>query len=226
APQEHRLAGKADIRFKQLDRKAYATFDLDRRLRVERASIGGAEVRFRQFDVDSTIEFDLSNQQFNSSPVLHVEYSGIHDTDENRHEPVLARVSENSAFLLYEGKWFPTNGLYRDKADMRLKVNAPPEWTLVSDLAKAGDGFASSQPSYWGTVAAGKYTTTSYKAENNDISVNSLKGSADVVKSMAESVGKVFDFYSQKFGSPPSSNFRIVEVEGANWNSQWSVGML
>ena len=25
APQEHRLAGKADIRFKQLDRKAYAT---------------------------------------------------------------------------------------------------------------------------------------------------------------------------------------------------------
>src|SRR5919109_997592 len=50
APQEHRLAGKADIRFKQLDRKTYATFDLDRRLRVDRASIGAAEVRFRQFD--------------------------------------------------------------------------------------------------------------------------------------------------------------------------------
>src|SRR5207253_1686477 len=42
----------------------------------------------------------------------------------------------------------------------------------------------------------------------------------------AESVGKVFDYYSQKFGPPPSSSFRIVEVEGANWNSQWSVGML
>ena len=225
-PREHRLTGKADIKFKQLDRKTYATFDLDRRLRVDRASLGGAEVRFRQFDVDSTVEIDLSNQQFNSNPVLHIEYSGTLDPEENRHDPVLARVSEDSAFLLYEGRWFPTNGLYRDKADMRLKVNAPPEWTLVTDLAKAGDGFASTQPSYWGTVAAGKYTTTSYKSDNGDISVHSVKGAADVVKSMAESVGKVFDYYSQKLGPPPSSSFRIVEVEGANWNSQWSVGML
>src|SRR5436853_3927960 len=172
-PQEHRLTGKADIKFKQLDRKNYAAFDLDRRLRVDRASIGTAEVRFRQFDVDSTVEFDLSNQQFNSNPVLHIEYSGILDPEQSRREPVLARVSEDSAFLLYDGKWFPINGLYRDKADMRLKLNVPPEWTLVTDVPKAGDGFASNQPSYWGTVAAGKYTTTSYKAENNDISVNS-----------------------------------------------------
>jgi aminopeptidase N len=225
-PQEHRLTGKADIKFKQLDRKTYATFDLDRRLRVDRATMGGAEVRFRQFDVDSTVEFDLSSQQFNNNPVLHVEYSGVLDPDENRHDPVLARVSEDSAFLLYEGRWFPTNGLYRDKADMRLKVNGPPDWTLVTDLAKAGDGFASSQPSYWGTIAAGKYATTSYKSETGDISVNSIKGSPEVVKSMGESVGKIFDFYTQKFGPPPSSSFRIVEVEGANWNSQWSVGML
>src|SRR5439155_21600356 len=120
APPEHRLTGKADIKFKQLDRKTYATFDLHRRLRVDRASIGGADVRFRQFDVDSTVEIDLSNQQFNSNPVLHIEYSGILDPEQSRREPVLARVSEDSAFLLYEGKWFPINGLYRDKADMRL----------------------------------------------------------------------------------------------------------
>ena len=226
APQEHRLTGRADIKFKQLDRKTYTTFDLDRRLRVDRASIGGADVRFRQFDVDSTVEIDLSNQQFNSNPVLHIEYSGILDPEQSRREPVLARVSEDSAFLLYEGKWFPINGLYRDKADMRLKLNVPPEWTLVTDLPKAGDGFASNQPSYWGTVAAGKYTTTSYKSEKAEIAVHSVKADADIVKSMAESVGKVFDYYSQRFGPPPSSDFRVVEVEGANWNAQWSIGML
>ena len=226
APPEHRLTGRADIKFKQLDRKTYTTFDLDRRLRVDRASIGGADVRFRQFDVDSTVEIDLSNQQFNSNPVLHIEYSGILDPEQSRREPVLARVSEDSAFLLYEGKWFPINGLYRDKADMRLKLNVPPEWTLVTDVPKAGDGFASNQPSYWGTVAAGKYTTTSYKSEKAEIAVHSVKADADIVKSMAESVGKVFDYYSQRFGPPPSSNFRVVEVEGANWNAQWSIGML
>src|SRR5438128_1813273 len=215
-PEEHRLTGKADIRFKQLDRKSYAVFDLDRRLRVDRASIGGADARFRQFDVDSTVEIEMSNQQFDSNPVLHIEYSGILNPEQSRREPVLARVSEDSAFLLYEGKWFPINGLYRDKADMRLKLNVPPEWTLGTDVPKAGDGLESNQPSHWGTVAAGKYTTTSYKSDTGDISVHSVKGAADVVKSMAESVGKVFDYYSQKFGPPPSSSFRIVEVEGAN----------
>src|SRR5215510_877756 len=133
-PDDHRLVGKADIQFHQLDRKNYAVFDLDRRLRVEKATISGAEARFRQFDVDSTVEIEMSAAQFNNNPVLHIEYSGILNPDEERHEPILAKISDDSAFLLYNGKWFPTNGLYRDKADMRLKVSAPADWTLVSDL--------------------------------------------------------------------------------------------
>jgi aminopeptidase N len=225
-PEEHRLDGKADIRFKQLDRKNYAVFDLDRRLRVEKATLSGAEARFRQFDVDSTVEIEMSAAQFNNNPVLHIEYSGILNPDEERHEPILAKVSEDSAFLLYKGKWFPTNGIYRDKADMKLKVNAPAGWTLVTDLVKSGDGFASSQPSYWGTITAGKYNTTNVKSEKADIAVYTLKAAGDTMSPMAEAVGKMFDFYSEKFGPPPSPNFRIVEVQGANWSSQWSVGML
>src|SRR4051812_37557889 len=65
-PAEHRLMGKADIRFKQLDRNSYATFDLDRRLRVGTVTVGGQETRFRQFDLDSTVEIDLNNARFGS----------------------------------------------------------------------------------------------------------------------------------------------------------------
>jgi Peptidase family M1 domain/Tetratricopeptide repeat len=225
-PEDHRLAGKADIRFKQLDRKNYAVFDLDRRLRVDKATIGGAEARFRQFDVDSTVEIDLSSQQFNSNPVVHIEYSGILNPEEDRRDPVLARVSDDSAFLLYSGKWFPSNGIYRDKSDMRLKINAPAGWTFVTDLAKSADGYSSSQPSYWGTVIAGKYNATNVKSGKAEISVNTLKAAADVVSPMAEAAGRMFDFYTEKFGPAPSPSFRIVEVQGANWSSQWSVGML
>src|SRR5262249_40209500 len=84
----------------------------------------------------------------------------------------------------------------------------------------------SSQPSFWGTVTAGKYNTTNVKSEKADIAVYTLKAASDTVSPMAEAVGKMFDFYSEKFGPPPSPNFRIVEVQGANWSSQWSVGML
>src|SRR4030095_8504685 len=98
---------------------------------------------------------------------------------------------------------------------MKLKVNAPAGWTLVTDLVKSGDGFASSQPSYWGTITAGKYNTTNVKSEKADIAVYTLKASGDTMSPMAEAVGKMFDFYSEKFGPPPSPNFRIVEVQGA-----------
>jgi tetratricopeptide (TPR) repeat protein len=109
---------------------------------------------------------------------------------------------------------------------MSLRVTAPAGWSLVTDLAKTVDGYTSTSPSYWGTVAAGKYNTTNVKSEKASISISTLKASADVVSPMAEVVGKMFDFYTEKFGPPPSADFRIVEVEGANWPSQWSVGML
>src|SRR5262249_3596312 len=94
-PEEHSLAGKADVRFKQLDRRTYAGFDLDRRLRVEKATINGADGRFRQFDVDSTVEIDLSGQQSPTTPVLHIEYTGILNPKKARHEPILAKISDD-----------------------------------------------------------------------------------------------------------------------------------
>lgn len=226
APEQHRLIGKADIRFKQLDRKNFATFDLDRRLRVSAVTVSGVTGRFRQFDLDSTVEVDMSGAQFGGEPVVHIEYAGILNPEEDRHEPVLARVSDESAFLLYEGKWFPTNGLYKDKAEMRLRVTAPAGWTIVTDLPKTGDGFATKQQSYWGMLAAGKYTTDNIKSEKAEIAIHRLKADPEAATPMAETVGKILDYYAETFGPAPTSSLRIVEVEGANWMSQWSVGTL
>jgi peptidase M1-like protein/tetratricopeptide repeat protein len=226
-PEEHRLVGKADISFKQLDRNSYATFDIDRRLRVSTATVGGQETRFRQFDLDSTVEIDLSNSRFGSGdPVVHIEYEGILDPEEDRRDPVLAKISEDSAFLLYEGKWFPTNGLFSDKAEMKLNVTAPPDWKLVTDLPRAGSGFASSQPAFWGMVAAGKYTPVDVKGEKSEVTVQTLKAPAEVATPIAEAAGKIMDYYTETFGPPPSSKLSIVEVQGANWPSRWAVGTL
>ena len=105
---------------------------------------------------------------------MHIEYSGILNPEEDRREPVLARVSDDSAFLLYDGKWFPTNGLYRDKADMRLKVTAPAGWTARDRSSEVGEWLSRAQPpSYWGMVVAGKYTPHRLsKTEKAEITVN------------------------------------------------------
>jgi tetratricopeptide (TPR) repeat protein len=228
-PEEHRLGGVAEVYFKQLERKDYVVFDLDRRLRVSNASIAGKAVSFRQFDLDSTVEFDMKDQQFTSQPVLHVEYSGILNPEEGRRDPILARVSEDSAFLLYDGKWFPTNGLRKDKAVMLASVKVPSAWTVVSDLPaipNESNTFGSNQPSFWGMIAAGDYKSRNVPTERGELVVASIKAPEDAVTPMAENAGKILGYYSTTFGPLPLSSFRIVEVEGANWNSQYSVGTL
>jgi hypothetical protein len=226
-PEERRLTGKAEIRFTQQDRRNFAVFDLDRRLRVTAVSVAGAEARFRQFDLDSTLDIDLSGVQFSSDPVLQIEYSGILNPEEDRREPVLGRVSEDSAFLLYTGKWFPTNGLYKDPAEMLLRVTAPEGWTIITDLTPSSHPsypLSSKSPSYWGTVAAGKYTPKTVKAEGAEVTLHALTIVDDVATPIAEAAVKVFDFYTQTFGPAPAASLQIIEVEGANWTSQWSAG--
>ncbi len=226
-PEERRLTGKAEIRFKQLDRKNFAVFDLDRRLRVTAASVAGADARFRQFDLDSTMDIDLNGVQFSIDPIIRIEYSGILDMEDDRRDPVVGHISEGSAFLLYTGKWFPTNALYKDPAEMKLRVTAPDGWTIVTDLTASNDAsypLSSKGPSYWGTVAAGKYTTKTVTSEGSEVTVHALTASGDVATPIAEAAAKMFSFYKETFGPAPAASLQIIEVEGANWQSQWSAG--
>ena len=224
-PAEHKLDGVAEVTFRQLDRQSFATFDLDRRLQVTKVSVGAEEIPYRQYDLDSTVEIDLGGQRFTASPTVRIEYSGILDSEEDRRDPVRARVSDETAFLLYESKWFPMNGLFADKAQMKLHVNAPATWTIVSDLTPAGGDFTSNEPSFWGMLAAGNYTRADYSTEKNSVMVYTLDTQANA-KPLAEATGKILDLYKDTFGSPPSSQFRIIQVQGANWTSKWSVGTL
>src|SRR6185369_14685933 len=105
-------------------------------------------------------------------------------------------------------------------------VTAPADWSLVADLPRAGGSFASTQPAFWGMVAAGKYTPVDVKAEKSEITVQTLKAPAEVATPIAEAAGKIMDYYTETFGPPPSSKLSIVEVQGANWPSRFAVGTL
>jgi len=229
-PEEHKLTGVAEIHFKQLDRQTFVVFDLDRRLRVSSASIGGKSVNFRQFDLDSTVEFDLSGQQFAGEPTLHVEYAGILNPEEGPgRDPVFGKIAEDSAFLLYEGKWFPTNGIRRDRSVMLLTVKAPDDWTVVSDMQPIPgqtNVFGGKEPSYWGMIAAGKYKPKTIKTDKAELVVATIRAPEDALAAMADSASKILNFYSATFGPLTAPTFRIVEIQGANWNSQYSVGTL
>jgi aminopeptidase N len=225
-PEDRQLRATAEIKYKQLERSAFAIFDLDNRLDIDTVMLDGTEARFRQYDLDSTVEISTTGSLSDVS-TLRIEYRGYFDPGGgNRRDPMLARISPDSAFLSYEAKWFPANELFKDKATMTLKVTAPAGWTVVSDLPASSGGFSSSTPSYWGTIAAGKYTSSVVKTERGEVSVHTINAKADDAKPMVETAAMAMDFYSATFGPPVQPAMHIIEIPEANWTSRWGVGTL
>ncbi len=242
-PFERELVATAEIRFVQLDRQAYAVFDLDQNMRVIDVYLGEEEplpVRFRQFDIDSTLEVDLTDLGQFDQPFIRVEYAGVFRPQEGRSgEPILARISADSAFFLDEAKWYPMNGVGRDAAIMNLDLTLPSDWQVASSLAEVSStppdfvtgtievGLRGSAPSFWGTLAAGPYESISAPSEGA-VGIEALvfEDSVEAAREMSLAAVDMFSFYTETFGEAVAPRFQIVEIDGANWVSRSVPGML
>lgn len=135
-PESRQLTATAEVRFTQLDRQRSVLFDLDRRLRVERVYLGdenGLPTQFRQFD-DSTVLVDLSDLEDFEQPVLRFEYAGQVVLDLDDPEPAYLGIEPDGVFLLEDGKWYPMNGVRQDAARMRIDMDVPAGWEVVTTL--------------------------------------------------------------------------------------------
>ena len=245
-PFERELVASAEIRFVQLDREAYAVFDLDQNMRVIDVYLGEEEplpVRFRQFDIDSTLEVDLADLgQFNQ-PFIRVEYAGVFRPQEGRGSPILARIGADSAFFLDEARWYPMNGVGQDAAIMNLDLTLPSDWRVASALSEVDSTppdfvtgtievtLQGTEPSFWGTLAAGPYETISEPAavpSEGSVGIEALvfEDSVEAAREMSTAAVEMFRFYTETFGESVTPAFRIVEIDGANWVSRSVPGML
>jgi aminopeptidase N len=225
-PTEHMLRATSEVKFRQLERSSYVTFDLDNRLKIDKVTLDGAEARFRQYDLDSTVEISTSEGQLSNVSTLRFEYEGFLDPPGAKRAAALSSISENGAYLLYESKWFPTNSLYKDKATAAVTVHVPSGWTAVSDLPGEGSKFSSTVASYWGLLAAGKYTSTTVKTDKSEVTLHSLKAKTEDANPIVEAAGKILDFYTSTFGPAIQPKFHIIEAADANWTSRFGVGAL
>jgi hypothetical protein len=245
-PFERELVASAEIRFIQLDRQAYAVFDLDQNMRVIDVYLGEEEplpVRFRQFDIDSTLEVDLADLGQFDQPFIRVEYAGVFRPQEGRGSPILARIGAASAFFLDEARWYPMNGVGQDAAIMNLDLTLPSDWRVASALSEVDSTppdfvtgtievtLQGTEPSFWGTLAAGPYETISEPAavpSEDSVGIEALvfEDSVEAARKMSTAAVEMFRFYTETFGESVTPAFRIVEIDGANWVSRSVPGML
>ncbi len=144
APQSHKLTARAVVKFVALDDISIATFELHNSLRVTQVTNEqGTVLPVERVSQDSTVRVALpSGMSKGQEATLTFEYEGnVVSADDS---PVpglrLAYVGDPITYLLYSGRWFPVTNYGIDRFTARLKMTAPPEYTVVASGGAAVSG--------------------------------------------------------------------------------------
>ena len=225
-PAEHMLKGTAEVKFRQLERAAYLTFDLDNRLRIDKVMLDGAEARFRQYDLDGTVEVSTATASFRMSPRC---------VSNTKASLIRLRETSDGDFVQHFREWrFPALRIemvpyqrpLQRQGVTTLTVHVPSDWTAVSDLPAEGGKFSSAVPSYWGCGRSGKIHIDHCQNRPRGSQYSHAEGKGRGCESYRSKRRQGSRFLRELFGPPVQPKFHIIEAADANWPSRWGVGTL
>jgi tetratricopeptide (TPR) repeat protein len=147
----------------------------------------------------------------------------------------LAYIGPEGSYLLYVARWFPVSayGVNRFAATMRITVPAD-ELVIASGKAlapirqpaKVTYTYEFDQPSFPGTVLAGKYVVQPATSVGADIALYLKPGHEGFAASYGEAAGKIQAFFSEKFGGLPSGHLAVVEIEDGSVGGYTAPGVV
>jgi aminopeptidase N len=134
----------------------------------------------------------------------------------------LAYVGEDGSYLLYAGRWFPVSAYSVNRFAAMMRITVPSDETVIASgkalalVRQAGRvtyTFQFDQPSFPGTVLAGRYVVQPATTVGADIALYLKPGHENLAASYGETAAKILAFFSDKFGGLPGSHLSIVEIE-------------
>ncbi len=223
-PSAHLLTAKARIAFVPSADLTSLKFELNGGLRVEKVvDASGEEVRFRQEGLFLQVDF-LNPVPAGTASSITVNYSGPLATAD--HSPVenlkLAYVGSEGSYLLYSGRWFPVNAHGLDRFAATMRITVPSDETVIASgkpsapvrqTGKVIYIYNYSQPSFPGTVLAGKYVVQPAVVTGADIALYLKKGHEHFATSYGETAAKIMAFFSSEFGPLPDGSLKLVEID-------------
>ncbi|MCJ7501597.1 MAG: hypothetical protein MUP80_00865, partial [Acidobacteriia bacterium] len=223
-PSTHILSAKARIDFLPKADLTTLSFELHSALRVEKvADAAGQALRFRQEGL--TLQVDFLNPLLQGKPAsITVSYGGsLASADGSPVENLkLAYVGTEGSYLLYAARWFPVSGYSVNRFAASMRITVPSEETVIASgqalapLRQTGKVtyiFEFDQPSFPGTVLAGKYVVQPATAVGADVALYLKPGHENLAASYGEASAKIQAFFSDKFGGLPSGHLALVEIE-------------
>jgi aminopeptidase N len=236
-PSTHILTAKARIDFTATADLTTLSFELHSYLRVNNVlDADGQELRFRRDGLNLEVDF-LNPVQAGSSSTITVSYGGpLASADGSPIEGLkLAYVGDEGSYLLYQGRWFPVSNYDVDRFTATMHITVPSGLTVIASgkaLApqqqtdKTVYAFEYDQPSFPGTVLAGKYVVQPGTAMGSNIALYLKPGHEQFASSYGDEAAKILAFFSQEFGALPSGRLAIAEIGDGTVNGCSAPGLV
>ncbi len=236
-PSTHLLSATARIDFLPKADLTTMSYELNSGLRVDSVKdASGKDCNFRQEGLNLSVDF-LNPVPQGKPASIAVKYGGLLASAEG--SPVenlkLAYVGPEGSYLLYTGRWFPVSeyGVGRFAASMSITVPSD-EMVIASgkpsaparEAGKVTYTYQYEQPSFPGTVIAGRYVVQPATAVGADITLYMKPGHESFAANYGQTAGKIMAFYSDKFGPLPNGHLNIVEIEDGTVNGYSAPGLV
>jgi len=220
----HILSAKARIEFIPNMDLTTLGFELNSGLHVDKVTdAAGGELRFRQEGLSFRVDF--LNPLFQGSPSsITVAYGGPLLSAEG--SPVenlrLAYVGSEGTYLLYPARWFPVSAYGVDRFTANMRFTVPADETVIASgkptapvrqTSKVTYGFDYAQPSFPGTVFAGKYAARPGTAVGADITLFLKSGQEGFAERYGAAAAKIMEYFSGKFGPLAEGHLTLVEID-------------
>ena len=222
-PSQHLLSAQARVDIVPSSDVTTLAFELHSNLRVEKiVDTTGQDVAFKQDG--QALNLSLINPlPAGKAASVTVTYGGmLNSTDGSPVEDIkVAYVGPEGSYLLYPGHWFPVSTNHGNRFTATMNITVPSDETVVASGRAAAPErqpgkvtytYVFDNPSFPGTVIAGKYVVQPATAVGADIALYLKPGHEGLAAPYGDTAAKIMAFYSDVFGPLPSAHLNIVEI--------------
>jgi tetratricopeptide (TPR) repeat protein len=182
-------------------------------------------LRFFRDEDEHTLRVDLNTPLSRSqSATLVVEYEGVlNSADNSPLEGVqIARIQEDVSYLFALSRWFPMHRFLKDRATGTFRITVPQGVVVAMDgtgkpKEQKGDKdvytFVSERSTFPGSLAAARYNVLPMTAGKVEVTFYVKDNKRDFIGAQTETLGKILDLYSEKFGSFPGKSLKVAVID-------------
>ena len=240
-PATHQLKARAKIDFIPNEQLLNVTFELNGNLSPSNITDAKGEALSAQKQAhDGGIRVNFPQPLAKGQPVAVVfEYGGTLASAEN--QPVegikLGYIGPEVSYLLYPARWFPVSGYQVDRFAAELTVTVPQGMRVVApgrgDFAaspaasgKSTFRFVNERADFPGSFAVVREQPQRITTGGAAVDVYFRGAEAGQAQTYGEAAGKIFGFYTTKFGPAAVTSLSLVEIDAGSVNGYAAPGIV